>query len=74
MLVVVASVAGLGKVLTIIIRLFVHFIILEPMRLLVVRILGLITRSDLSHLQGLQDQRVVASIITGAPFVYAARI
>jgi hypothetical protein len=75
MLVVVASVAALGKVLTIVLRLFVHCIILAPMRVLVVRILGLITRRDhLSHLQGLKDQRVVASIITGAPFVYATRI
>jgi hypothetical protein len=74
MLVVVASVAALGKVLTIVLRLFVHCIILAPMRVLVVRILGLIIRRDLSHLQGLKDQRVVASIITGAPFVYATRI
>ena len=73
-LVVVASVAALGKVLTIVLRLFVHCIILAPMRVLVVRILGLIIRRDLSHLQGLKDQRVVASIITGAPFVYATRI
>ena len=74
MLVVVAPVTGLGKVRAIVLRLFIHCLILAPMRILVVRVLDLITRRDLSHLQGLQDQRVVAGIITGAPFVYAARI
>jgi hypothetical protein len=73
-LVVVASVAGLGKVLAIVLRLFIHCLIMEPMMVLVVRVLGLITWRDLSHLQRLQDQRIVASVITGAPFVDAARI
>jgi len=72
-LILVASIAGLGQVLTVILRLFIHSTFLVAMKSLI-HILGLISRRDLSHLQGLKDQRVVASIVTSPPFVDAARI
>jgi hypothetical protein len=73
LLILVASIACLGQVLTFILRLFIHSTFLVAMKSLV-HILGLISRRDLSHLQGLKYQRVVACIVTGPPFVDAARI
>ena len=73
MLIKVASIACLGQVLAFILRLFIHSTFLVAMKILV-RMLGLISRRDLSHLQRLKDQRIVASIVAGPPFVDAARI